>query len=56
VGIEHCILSSDLGQAGNPLHPEGWLTFSKELRAQGFSRQQFDQMAKINPARLLHLP
>jgi hypothetical protein len=56
VGIEHCILSSDLGQPRNPLHPDGWLTFFQELRAQGFSQQQIDQMSKVNPAKLLNLP
>jgi len=56
VGTEHCILSSDLGQAGNPLHPDGWLTFFQELRGQGFSQQQIDQMSKANPAKLLNLP
>jgi len=56
VGTEHCILSSDLGQAGNPLHPDGWLAFFQELRGQGFSQQQIDQMSKANPAKLLNLP
>lgn len=56
VGIEHCILSSDLGQPGNPLHPDGWVTYFQKLRAQGFSQQQIDQMAKVNPAKLLNLP
>ena len=56
LGLEHCILSSDLGQPGNPLHPDGWVTFFQELRAQGFSQQQIDQMAKVNPAKLLNLP
>lgn len=56
VGIEHCILSSDLGQPGNPLHPDGWVTFFQELRAQGFSQQEIDQMSKVNPAKLLSLP
>lgn len=56
VGPEHCIISSDLGQAGNPLHPDGLLAFFKALRARGFSPPEIDQMAKINPARLLGLP
>lgn len=56
VGPEHCILSSDLGQAGNLLHPDGWLKFFQALRAQGFSQPEIDQMAKTNPARLLGLP
>lgn len=52
----HCIVSSDLGQAGNPLHPDGLTAFFKELREQGFSVQEIDLMAKKNPAALLRLP
>ena len=55
VGPEHCILSSDLGQAGNPLHPDGLLAFFQALRTQGFSQQEIDQMSKTNPAKLLGL-
>src|SRR5882672_4498308 len=53
VGPEHCILSSDLGQAGNPLHPDGLEAFFRGLRAQGFSAAEIDRMSKTNPARLL---
>ncbi len=55
VGPEHCILSSDLGQAGNPLHPDGLETFFRGLRAQGFTVTEIDRMSKTNPARLLGL-
>jgi hypothetical protein len=55
VGIEHCILSSDLGQAGNPLHPDGLLAFFKALRGQGFTEQEIERMAKRNPGRVLGL-
>jgi hypothetical protein len=55
VGPEHCILSSDLGQAGNPLHPDGLLAFFAALRGEGFSVSEIEQMAKVNPARLLGL-
>jgi hypothetical protein len=55
VGPEHCILSSDLGQAGNPLHPDGLIAFFKALVAQGFTTAEVDRMAKSNPARLLGL-
>jgi hypothetical protein len=55
VGPEHCILSSDLGQAGNPLHPDGLEAFFRDLRAQGFTVAEIDRMAKTNPARLLGL-
>jgi hypothetical protein len=55
VGVEHCILSSDMGQPGNPLHPDALIAFFKGLREQGFSQGEIDQMAKQNPARLLGL-
>jgi hypothetical protein len=54
-GVEHCILSSDLGQAGNPLHPDGLLAFFQLLRKEGFGEAEIDRMAKTNPARLLGL-
>jgi hypothetical protein len=56
VGPEHCILSSDLGQAGNPLHPDGLEAFFAALRSQGFTVSEIERMAKNNPARLLGLP
>ena len=56
VGPEHCILSSDLGQAGNPLHPDGLMAFFAALRGQGFPVAEIDRMAKANPAKLLGLP
>jgi len=56
VGAEFCILSSDLGQEGNPVPPDGFAQFLSAMLAKGFSQQQIDQMAKANPARLLGLP
>jgi hypothetical protein len=55
VGPEHCILSSDLGQPGNPLHPDGLEAFFAALRSQGFTVSDIERMAKTNPARLLGL-
>jgi hypothetical protein len=55
VGVEHCILSSDMGQVGNPLHPDGLQLFFVGLRQQGFSAAEIDRMSKVNPARLLNL-
>ena len=55
IGVEHCILSTDLGQPNNPLPPDGFGGFLVALRGQGFSVAQIDQMAKANPARLLGL-
>jgi hypothetical protein len=55
VGPKHCIVSSDLGQAGNPLHPDGLAAFLEGLRREGFNRAELDLMAKTNPARLLRM-
>jgi uncharacterized protein DUF6282 len=56
VGPEHCILSSDLGQEGNPVPPDGFGDFLVAMRAKGFSQQDIETMSKVNPARLLGLP
>jgi Family of unknown function (DUF6282) len=56
IGPEFCILSSDLGQKGNALPPDGFGAFIDALRARGFSSAQLDRMAKQNPAQILELP
>jgi hypothetical protein len=55
IGPERCVLSSDLGQAGRPLHPDGLCAFLDALRARGFSAAEIDTMTKKNPAALLGL-
>ena len=55
LGPSSCILSSDLGQAGNALPADGFGAFLVALRAKGFSEQEIDLMSKENPARLLGL-
>jgi hypothetical protein len=55
VGPAFCVLSSDLGQAASPLHPDGLLMLYQYLKEQGFSESEIDQMAKVNPAKLLGL-
>jgi hypothetical protein len=56
VGPASAIISSDLGQQGNPLPPDGFGTFIMALRARGFSDRELALMSKENPARLLGLP
>lgn len=56
VGAGSCILSSDLGQVGNPLHPDGLEAFFAALRAEGISQGDLDLMSKTNPAKALGLP
>lgn len=55
VGPEFCILSTDLGQMGNPLPVDGFAAFLAAMRARGFSDGEIDRMARENPARLLGL-
>ena len=55
VGPESCVLSSDLGQPPNPLHPDGLLELYRYLNSHGFSVAEIDRMAKVNPAKLLGL-
>ncbi len=55
IGVEHCILASDMGQPANPVHPDGLQLFFEGMRKQGFSQGEIDQMSKVNPAKLLSL-
>lgn len=55
VGPEFIVLSSDLGQANNPLHPDGLLSMYQYLVSQGIPVADIDRMAKTNPAKLLGL-
>jgi ABC-type molybdate transport system substrate-binding protein len=56
IGPEFCILSSDLGQKGNPLPTEGFGAFIEAMKAHGLTDPQIDRMARRNPATLLGLP
>jgi len=55
VGPQSCVLASDLGQVGNPLHPDGLAAFFAGLIQEGISRADIDLMSKTNPARALGL-
>jgi hypothetical protein len=55
IGLDRCIVSSDLGQKGNPLHPDGLLQIFSGLRKAGFSEAEVSAVAKTNPAKLLGL-
>ena len=55
VGPEHVIMSTDLGQPGNPLHPDGFGAFIAAVRAAGVSRRGLDLRTKENAAKLLGL-
>jgi hypothetical protein len=55
LGAEHCVISSDLGQPGNPIHTDGWKAYLAALRKEGISDAEINLMAKQNPARVLAL-
>jgi len=56
IGPEFCILSSDLGQKGNALPPDGFGAFIDALHTRGFTDTQLARMSKQNPAQILELP
>ena len=55
IGIEHVVLSSDLGQPMNPVHTEGLKAFLDGLLERGFTQAEIERMAMSNPARFLGL-
>jgi predicted metal-dependent TIM-barrel fold hydrolase len=55
IGAEHFILSSDLGQNGNAIHPDGYKLLVAGLKDEGISQAEIDKMMKTNPAELLGL-
>jgi len=55
IGPEFCILSSDLGQKGNPLPTDGFAAFLGAMKTRGLTDQDIDRMARRNPAQLLGL-
>lgn len=53
VGPERCILSTDLGQTINPPVAEGFAMFAQKLLDAGFSAQDVQRMAAVNPRALI---
>jgi Family of unknown function (DUF6282) len=53
VGVERCILSTDLGQTINPGVSEGFAMFAQKLIEAGFTGAEVRHMAVVNPAALV---
>jgi hypothetical protein len=53
VGVERCILSTDLGQTINPGVSEGFAMFAQTLLEAGFTGEEIHHMAVVNPAALV---
>ena len=55
LGAEAFFMSSDLGQEGNPVHPDGLRDYIRAMLDAGITEAEIDIMARRNPARLLGL-
>ena len=55
IGPASVVISSDLGQAMNPIHTDGLAVFLAKLLGAGFTQAEVDRMARSNPAWLLGL-
>lgn len=55
VGSEHIIVSTDGGQMQNPRWNEALEEYVSYLYEAGISKEEIDQMTKINPAKMLGL-
>ena len=55
VGVEHFVLSSDLGQYLNPIHTDGMKAFLLALKEAGFTKEELQKLASENAAELLDL-
>lgn len=56
IGAKAFVLSTDLGQSGNPTHPDGYKTLVAGLKAEGIPDDDIWTMMHVNPSRLLDLP
>jgi hypothetical protein len=55
VGEEHCILSTDFGQALHPAPPEGFRMMVANMIQFGLSEKEIEILVKVNPSKLLNL-
>lgn len=55
IGVEHCIMSTDLGQYWNLPPAEGMRFFMAILLRNGLNEKDIEVMAKENPSKLLNL-
>ncbi|MFH1652207.1 MAG: hypothetical protein ABID87_08950, partial [Chloroflexota bacterium] len=55
LGVAHCILTTDFGQAQNPPPPEGFRLMLATMLRHGFSEQELAVLVQTNPAKLLGL-
>jgi hypothetical protein len=54
-GVDHCIMTTDLGQWYNPTAPEGMRAFIATMLQNGLDEDEIEVMVKRNPSKLLGL-
>lgn len=55
IGVEHCILCTDFGQAINPSPTEGFRMMLAHMLKFGLLEKELEILVKVNPAKLLDL-
>jgi hypothetical protein len=55
IGPSHVIMSTDLGNAVNPVHTAGMRSYIQALLKEGMTQDEIDIMARNDPAYLLGL-
>lgn len=55
VGVASTVISTDLGQPGNPAPVDGFASYVRQLSEAGFTETDIWRMAAVNPANLLGL-
>ena len=55
IGAESIVLSTDLGQTGNPVPAVGFASGVRQLLDAGVSQREIDLMIRLNPARILNI-
>lgn len=53
VGVENCIISSDMGQIGNPHSPDALVMMGELLLEEGLTNEEFRTLVEHNPKKLL---
>lgn len=55
IGLERCVLQTDLGQKDEPNLVKGFMDFAQQLSGMGFSPTQLHELLGGNAARMLQL-
>jgi microsomal dipeptidase-like Zn-dependent dipeptidase len=55
IGSKSLVISSDLGQSGNMVHPDGLEAAVAAMKKEGVTDADIDTMMRKNPAKLLGL-